>query len=544
MHLRKAVYILSLIIVLIAAYARTVCAAEDLLKSADNSYKAKDYGKAEEIYREVYINNKKGPLSERSLFGMASADFKLKRYTEARLNLQRFLLVYPKSVYVNEAFFIFGYILMYGHKLDDAEHYFELVGGPLKAKADIGRAEVALGRGDIAAAESIIGTGDKKELESNPRALYVKAAIFSKKGMYKDAVATIKKVFDISLREEDLRVEKALIFFAASQFNDAEKLCKYIIADPVGNSEKQKAQKILARVYEREGKVDEALQRYVDIPTYEMDDNVKMSLAGLYDKKGDSGNALKYVSLLKDKKAQSEEIEKRLGQLIAARDPKALEYLLKFSSLIDKDNPFIVTVARYLIDNGKKLEGESMLRKAESGLERGEADLLRAKVLMSDGKYIEARKIVTPLLFENRYFIRASFIVAEILSTEGDPEGAIACMEKAEKYSNDFRITSMIADLYLQKGDRETAFKYYKISSDKGDAIAALKAGDLLYLSGKASQAGAYYKRSLGLGLSDKKSLQWAYYQYGKMTGNKEYLNKAERSGGVVGQAAGILSGR
>jgi tetratricopeptide (TPR) repeat protein len=361
--------------------------------------------------------------------------------------------------------------------------------------------------------------------------------------MHRDAVITIKKIFDVLLKEEDLRVEKARIYFDASRFDDAEKLCKSIIADPVSNTEKQKAQKILARVYEGKGKVDEALQMYTDISPYERDENVKMSLARLYDKKGDSGNALRYLSLLKDKKIRSEEIEKRLRKLIGARDPKADEYLIKFSLSIDKDSLFLVTAARYLIEDGKKFEGTSMLRRAMSGLERGEAYLSMAGMLLKEGKYSEAMKNVTPLLLENRYFIRASFIMAEILSAEGDLDGAIACMEKTEKYSKDARITSMIADLYLKKGDRDAAFKYYKISSDRGDAIAALKTGDLLYLSGKASQSGAYYKRSLSLGLSDEKSRQWAYYQYGKMTGDKKYLKKAEHSGGVIGEAAVILEG-
>src|SRR5271157_2797979 len=114
------------------------------LKSADNFYRMRNYNKAEEIYREVFINNRKGPLSERALFGMARTDYKLKRYSEARLNLQRFLLAYPQSEYVNEAFLLTGYILMYDQKNDQAQHYFEKIVAPLKRKAEIGIAEVAL----------------------------------------------------------------------------------------------------------------------------------------------------------------------------------------------------------------------------------------------------------------------------------------------------------------------------------------------------------------------------------------------------------------
>jgi tetratricopeptide (TPR) repeat protein len=543
--LKKVVCILSVVMMLIATCTRPACADEEQLKSADNLYRARNYGAAEEIYRDVFINNKKGPLSERGLFGAAKSDYKLKRYNTARLNLERFLLAYPQSVYVNEAFFLLGYIFMYEYKMDQAERYFEMVSGPLKQLAAIGRAEVALRGENIAAAESIISAVDKKELEHNPRALYVRAAIFSKKGMHKDAVNIITRVFDAALKEEDLRADKALIYFNASRSNEAEKLCKSIIADPVSKLEQQKAQKILAKLYEGKGRVDEALELYLEIVRYEMDDSIKMSIAKLYDIKGETGNALKYANLLKDRGIRSAEMEKRLKKLMAARNPEAVAYLSRFSAAIGADSPFIVKAARYLIENGRKLEGTLMLRRALKGLESGDAALLMAEVLFNDGKYSEAKKFAAPLLLENRYFIEATFLMSEILSKEGDPAGAITYLERAAKYSNDSRIDSKIADLYVESGDRTRALKYYKAAADRGGAIAALKAGDLTYLSGNVSQSRVYYKRALSLGLSDQKNLQWAYYQYGKMTGNEEYLKKAAQSGGIVGEAAGLqLKGR
>ncbi len=538
--LKKVVCILSVVIMLIATCTHPVCADEDQLKSADSSYRARNYSEADEIYRDVFINSKKGPLAERALFGMAKSDYKLKRYNMAHMNLDRFLLVYPQSVNVNEAFLLLGYIFMYDHKMDQAERNFERVVGPLKQLADIGRAEVALRSGNVAAAETIIGAVDKKYLEYNPRALYVRAAILSKKGMHKEAVNMISKVLNAELKEEGLRADKALIYFNASLYNETEKLCKSIIADPASKLELQKARKILARLYEGKGRVDEALALYLEIVPYDPDDSIKMSIAKLYEIKGDTGDALRYLSLLKDRSIRSAEMERLLKKLMAARNPEAVAYLGKFSAAISEDSPFIVTAARYLIENGKKLEGTLMLRRAMKGVEKGDAALSMAGVLFNDRKYSEAKKLVEPLLFENRYFIQATFLMSDILSREGDPAGAITCLEKATKYSKDSRIDSKIADLYLETGDRTTALKYYKTASGRGGAVAALKAGDLLYLSGNVSQSRMYYKRALSLGLSDQKNLQWAYYQYGKMTGNKEYLKKAVKSGGIVGEAAGL----
>lgn len=542
---KKTGYILFSIIVLIAMCAGPVCADEDQLKSADNLYRTRDYVGAEEIYRDVFINSKKGPLAERALLGVAKSDYKMKRYFMARLNLERFLLAYPQSVYVNDAFFLLGYIAMYDNKMDKADSYLGMVSGPLKQLADIGRAEVALKGENVKLAESIIGALDKKDQEHNPRALYVRAAILSKKGMQKEAVDIISRVSDAVLKEEDLRADKALIYFNASRFNETEKLCKSIIADPVSKLEQQKAQKILARFYEANGRVDEALALYLEIVPFDASDSIKMSIAKLYDIKGDTGDAIKYLSLLKDKGLRSAEMEKHLSKLMAARNPEATAYLSKFSAALSQDSPFTVTAARYLIENGKKLDGNMLLRRALQGVEKGDAALLMAEELFNDGKYSEAKKFAQPLLLENRYFIQATFLMSDISKREGDPAGAITYLEKATKYSNDSRIDSKIADLYIETGDRTTALKYYKAAAERGAAIAALRAGDLLYRSGNVSQAGLYYKKALSLGLSDKKDLQWAYYQYGKMTGNKEYLKKASQSGGLVGEAAGIqLKGR
>ncbi|HXW68219.1 MAG TPA: tetratricopeptide repeat protein, partial [Dissulfurispiraceae bacterium] len=344
-------------------------------------------------------------------------------------------------------------------------------------------------------------------------------------------------------KEEDLRVDKALIYFHASRFNETEKLCKHIISDPVSKLEQQNARKILAGLYESKGKVDEALELFLEIVRYESDDSIKMSIAKLYDIKGETGNALRFLSLIKDKGIRSAEMEKRLKKLLASGDPQAVAYLSKFSSALSVDSRFIVTAARYLIENGKKLEGTLMLRRALKGTESGDAALSMAEVLFNDGKYREAKKFAEPLLIENRYFLEATFLMSDILRREGDKAGAITCLEKAAKYSKDGRIDSKIADLYAESGDRTRALKYYKTASDRGGAIAALKAGDLLYLSGNVSQSRIYYKRALSLGLSDRKNLQWACYQYGKITGNKEYLKKAVQSGGIIGEAAGLLTG-
>jgi Tfp pilus assembly protein PilF len=70
-----------------------------------------------------------------------------------------------------------------------------------------------------------------------------------------------------------------------------------------------------------------------------------------------------------------------------------------------------------------------------------------------------------------------------------------------------------------------------------------VKAGDCLYISGDYTKAKTYYKRALDYNVKDPKSLQWAQYQYGKLTKSNDYLKKAVTGGGEIAEAAAMISG-
>jgi tetratricopeptide (TPR) repeat protein len=383
----------------------------------------------------------------------------------------------------------------------------------------------------------------KKAVETNPRALTVRAMVHSRKRQHNEALALMNKILEPTLKDEDLRPDKAIVLYNASRFAEAERLCKNILSNPVSNMEKRRATRLMAKIHEVHGKVDEALRLNLEILPYEQEDDFKMNLVKLYDRKGDRGNALRYLTLLRDKKVKAAEIEKRLNTALAAKDPKAVEYFSKYSGHLDRDAPFIVEAARYMVTNGKKLEGFTLLRKAEKGLAGGDAALYHAELLINDGKYVEAQRLLTPLMVDNRYFVRSSYLLAEVLKREGDKNRAIAVLARAVQHTKDRRVSAALAELYATTGDRKNALKYYLSAAEKGDALATVKAADLFYLTGDYAKAQQYYKRALASNLSDPGTLQWTYYQYGKLAGDREHLKKAAASGGVVGEAAEIIAG-
>ncbi len=520
-----------------------VFASEDRLKIADEYLRTKNYVKAKEVYRDIFLATHKEVAGQKALFGMGKADYYLKNYYEARQNIKRFISVSQIPEYRDEAYLMLGYISLHFQKFKEAEQYFEAVGESLREKASIGKAEIALKTGNIARAEYLLATLSKRTMETDPRALYTRSMVYSSKGMHREAVNTISRILDSALKEQDIRVEKARIFFNARKLKEAERFCRSIIDNPYWNIEKIKAKKLMLQIYEVDGNVDEALKLAIEISPYEPGDNFKLKIVSLYDKKGDLNNTMKYLSYLSNKKLRSAEIEKRLKTMIASKDPEAVEYIQKFSSSLDADAPFIVDASRYLIANGKKIEGKQLLTKALNGAARGEASLYMAELLIQEGKYVEAEKVLKPLTLDTRYLYKASYMIADIMERQGKYAAAIEYLLRIVKIVTDYRIAAKLGDLYYKTGDRQNAVKYYIIASNKGDGLSSVKAADCLYISGDYTKAKTYYKRALDFNIKDPKSLQWVQYQYGKLTKSNDYLKKAVAGGGEIAEAAAMILG-
>lgn len=517
-------------------------ASGDKLHTADELFKTKKYSAAGDMYREIFLSSRKGPTAEKALFGMGKADFYLKRYHEARLNMKRLFSLYPQSVHMNEAMLLLGYSSLASRSYEEARYYFEKAGGEFREKALIGKAELKLKMSDSTGAEALLKELSPRALETEPRALFLKADLYSLKGMHREAIGTINKISESALKEEDLRVSKALLYYYASRFDDAERQCKGIIRESSSSLEVHNAKKTLAKVYEYKGRDNEALELSLDVFSREMDDGLAMTIVKLYDRTGDPGNALRYLTFIKDKKTRGREMERRLQKFIDAKDPKGAEYLSKYSPYLDLSSPFIAAAARHLIANGREKEGALLLKRTQKG-ENGDASLLLAEILINEGKNGEARKLILPILFDKRYFLRSSYLMAEIYRREGDYPQAIQHLANAAGISQDHRLLARLASLYAEAGDRGNAVKYYGMASDAGDSASSARAGDLAYRAGEEEKARFYYKRALEQGVDDPRTLQWVQYQYGKLMRDRDYLKKAADGGGLVGEAAMILAG-
>jgi TPR repeat protein len=132
-------------------------------------------------------------------------------------------------------------------------------------------------------------------------------------------------------------------------------------------------------------------------------------------------------------------------------------------------------------------------------------------------------------------------LMERILAALGDAEGAADFRRRAIRILLAEKDYFSVAELNMVDGNRTEALKYYTKAADKGNVTAMIKAADLYYVGGKTGISKEYYKKAIDKGIKDRKSLQWASYQYGKISEDEDYLEKARSGGGAVAETAGML---
>ncbi len=536
-------FIVFYLLLFIFCLSSSAFAADEKLQAADEYLKAKNYIAAKRLYREIILSEIKGPLVERALLGRGKAYYYLKHYYEANQVIKRLVSNYPRSEYLNESYLYLGYVSLRLNRLANAVQYFRNVKGNLIEMAAIGMAEAALINNEMAQAELLLKGVGPRLRHADPHVLYIRSMIYKNRGMHRQAVETINKISKEDLKKMNIRTDNARIYLNAGNFREAENICRDIIDNPTSRIERLRAKRILLEVYEKEERIDDALKLSLKLFPYETGDNFRLKIANLYDKKNDTGNTLRFLALLRDRNLRSSEIEKRLSKIIAAKNPEAINYILKYSAHLSPDRPFILEASRYLLSGGKKHEGMQLLSRALKGNVRGEASLYLAELMIAEGRLDDAKRLLSIAMLDTRYMVKASHLLSEIEIKEGNLSRAIRHLERIVGLARDYKIAARLGDLYFKTGNRPKALKYYIMASDMGDAISSIKAADCFYLEGKYRNAKLYYKKAIDSNIKEPRQLQWAYYQYGKLTGSREHLKKAAAKGGEIAEAARVIIG-
>ncbi len=538
---KKGTTVVLFILTLLFSTAEPGSAAEDVFAPADAAMTAKQYFQARDLYRQVFVASRADSDASRALLGIAKSDYHLKNYYESEINLKRFFKTFRNEARTDEAHLIWGLDLMNIRKYKEADEQLDLVKGEFQEKAIIAKAELAFIQGEADKAEKLLAKIDRKSYETNIRVLYVRAMILSSQGKHEQAIQTINKIPDQELKAENIAVSKAVIYYNARKYIDAKDMLTAIINAPSSRLEAIQAKSTLFQIYDVENNQDAALKLAIDILNYEPTDDLRLKAITLFDKKGDPDSAFRYLTYLKNKQTLSDELERRLKKLQQDKDPKADEYLLKYFIYLSIDNPYVIEAAKYMNEKGYKEQAKRLLQKAVRGRNGAEASIVLSRVLMQEKKFSEAKRLLTPITTDANYSGQASLLLYEIFEYEGNISAAEQYRARAIRVLETQKDYSSVGDLYVRSGNNAEALKNYVRAAQKGDAISMLKVADLYYLTGKHDTARLYYKKAIDGGIKDPKSLQWADYQYGKLSRNNEYLKKAEDGGGSVSEAAALL---
>lgn len=516
-------------------------AVEGLIAEGENLLRSGNYLEARGAFHSAYIRMPKGASAEKSILGVAKADYNLKRYYESRQNLKRVLSTTKDPNIINEVYFYLGLCEIGLNNYRAAERYLANVTGYNKKDAVIAMAESAIRLNDVNRAETLMKTLKFSEVTTNTRVMAINAMIDSLKGRHESAVRNISMLNYPDLKRNDLLIERAQIFYYANRLADAEKQLNDILnSTDTLNINRLRALRVLWNIYLKEGKIENAIKTGNALLFYERSDGFKKDLADLYFKQGDNANALRIISYMDRRKIKEQEAEKVLKSALFKKDPSMLNYIYRFGNLISTDSPFIIETAKYLANNNDRKTAIEMLKRSSRGNIAGSAGLMLSELLLQEKRFAEAKKALEFLTLDPRYAKSASFILGEIMEKEGNIDMAIHYYRKLVNATKDARIADKLGDLLWNQGKRSDAIVYYLLASNGGNEKASIKAGDYFYLKGDIKSAVDYYKRGLKAS-KEISEYQWVNYQYGKLTNSKDNLKKAADGNNEIAQAAKAL---
>lgn len=513
------------------------------LKFADQLYKQAQYQQSKAAYSEIYRYFNKGADGEKALLGIARSDYKLGLYNEAIVRLNRFLLSFPESTNSNEVYYMLGESYLELDRLDDAKKNLEKVTEPFLKQAVLKLARISLKRNDNAQADLHLKSLPFELRTKNPEALYMEAELLSRAGKHKEALATARKLRDSEITDNDILIGKAGVLLAAGQLTEPEAILKGVLEKTKSTVDTARSKRLLLKIYEAQGKIDDAIKLSTELSASESSDELKLKIVSFYEKKGDTANVMRYLTYLIDKNIRSSEIEKRLKGFQEKKDPKLVDYIIKYAPYLSADSPYLVESAKMLMDNNKKIEAATLYRKALTGSNKAESAIELASMHLKEGKISQAKKLVEPFVLDTRYMSRSAIIMADVLEKEGDYKRALEYLTRVSKLVKDnHNVLAKMGDMHWLLDNKKAAVQNYIAAASAGDPVNSVKAADALYLSGDSQKSVQYYKKAIDAGLKDKDLLQWAEYQYGKIANNKEYLKRASERGGLLGEAASVLA--
>jgi tetratricopeptide (TPR) repeat protein len=515
--------------------------SSDVSTDAGMALASKDYLRARDLYRQAYVDTPAGGDTSVPMLGMAMADYGLKNYYEAAVNFKRFVKLYSNSPQVEEAYLLWGISCLRIKKYKDAEEHLDMVRGNLRQEADIAMAELEFLKGNTPGAEKRLEKLDRKFYDSQYRAIYLRAMILSSKGKHDEAVNMIDRIPGHVVRAEDISVNRAIIYYNANRYKRAKELLTRIIRDPATRVENIQAKRTLFKISAMENDDDKTLALGLDLIDYGVGDDVRMKVVSIYDKKSDMENAFRILVGMRDKKLLGSEVEKRLRAAAAKSDPRYDEFLGRYWYYLDPDSRYNIEAAKYEDEKGRKDIARRILYRALKGRHGSEAAMILGEQYIAEKRYREAKKIILPATTDFNFSGRACMLMERILAALGDAEGAADFRRRAIRILLAEKDYFSVAELNMVDGNRPEALKYYTKAADKGNVTAMIKAADLYYVGGKTGISKEYYKKAIDKGIKDQKSLQWASYQYGKISEDEDYLEKARSGGGAVAETAGML---
>lgn len=489
-------------------------------------------------FRLAYLYSQQDEMKEIALLKRAEAYGKIEYYSEAILSFRIFLKNFPHSQYAEQAFLGLADSLFRLGFFSEAKEAYEKAGN--SSRALYGKANALHAMGKVKDANKIYMAmidRDRGYVESSQETLYNIGENFRLMGESPTAEIYLNSITALPVKYRAYR-SLGLIEVAKAHFNIAIRFFHSALRSP----EKQLRRLALinlADVYIKQGRYEDAKSRLLEVrnkyPYGREYDEALLMLSQLYKKEGNFKDAISLIKELvfrhsPDKNALDEfetiilEAEEKGGEEFYRLWRAAGHWLLQPSR-----SQSLLKIAKGLRHSGKPyLEICTWLSKHGSDDVKPESNLLLADFYADLGDTVSAAKYLQGINIKgnNDEILR---IKAKIYRVNADYQKAAKAILGIKEIKQDE--LAFLAGLLESVGNDYKVMGFFEGALHKSDAPpwAYVKLADMLYETGRKSDALKYYKTAVSLqqkGIEmTTNDLEWAFYRISVLSEREDSQN-------------------
>ena len=352
----------------------------------------------EKCWKLIEIYSDKSKYADDALLYIVKSEFYLNKLTQASLHVKQFISKYPQSDLIPEAYLWYGKILVKeGNIKEGTEYLYKAINASdksfIKAYGYFELGSIAFEAQDYEKALELFQKALKEKIQPVYKAFlqFYLGESFYQQGMYKEAIKRFKKVekFSPSIDiEYKTKFHLARSYAELGKYKEAHKILRKMLTAPRFKNFVPLIKTEIATIFEKQGKLEEAVQRYKEVVREHVSNPgtalAAFNLGRLYENElSDVDSAVYYYGMVKKSYARFDSVE------IAEYRKNFLSKLKEIKDAIRKDSRLVYRLEHdsFFRDSLYKAQLEDSLRRELEKLQGVSSDTSDTSLIARDSTH-------------------------------------------------------------------------------------------------------------------------------------------------------------